>query len=255
MSPAYGGLGGGFDGASGAISGFGAPIMEGGAGSNPYMDILRRLQGLQGSQNGGPGAAAMRQLQALQARPLPPLPTPPGALDQYAPPTPDATAYDPGEDDPDRDYMTKVRGPESGGDDTIVNRTSGATGRFQFVQPTWDAIRKQAPDLGLDPTVSTDVGQQTRAMKFLTDQNRKALSTAIGGQPTDAQLYLAHFLGPQYAMMALKSPETPVERLFPANYIQQNPWMAGLTAGQLTDIMARKVNRPRNAQRPAQPPT
>ena len=53
-----------------------------------------------------------------------------------------------------------------------------------------------------DPTKSLEV------VKLFTEDNKKYLTKALGTEPTDAELYTAHFLGPTGAATFLKaSPE------------------------------------------------
>lgn len=102
------------------------------------------------------------------------------------------------------DYETWVRQRESAGDDTAQATTSSATGRYQFIESTWNDLRRRRPELNLTADGRTDPAQQERAMRALTDENRTALQGA-GFEATNGNLYLAHFLGAGGAIATLRA--------------------------------------------------
>ena len=186
---------------------------------NTYEQAMQQLQMLM-RQNSG----------ALTPPPSQPVAPPPQALNP-------ADVYNPS------GYLTNLGAVESSDRDDAVNSRSGATGRYQFIQPTWDAIRQQRPDLQLSADGRTDRAQSERAVRHLTEQNSKALAPALGRAPTHAELYLAHFFGPGWATSVLKNPETLVDTLLPQSFLEANPMLRGQTGAQLIQHFGKKFNR------------
>jgi len=92
------------------------------------------------------------------------------------------------------DYFERLKIAESGGDSDVKAKTSTATGHHQFIESTWQAlVTKHGKTYSLedrkDPIKSLEIA------KLFTEDNRRILSKALGGEPTDTQLYTAHFLG------------------------------------------------------------
>jgi hypothetical protein len=123
--------------------------------------------------------------------------------------------------------------------------TSSAKGLYQFIDQTWLATLKRAgPTLGLggyaDAIVATPDGRyavpdpaaRTAIMKLRSDpavsamvagaftrSNAAELANGIGRQPTEGELYIAHFLGPDGASRlisaAARDPRASAPALFP----------------------------------------
>ena len=131
--------------------------------------------------------------------------------------------------------------------------SSSAAGLFQFTKQTWlamlkrhgssnglghyaDAIEKRANrwvvaepgeadaiySLRQDPTVSAAMAAE------LAKENAAILQQALGREPSDGELYAAHFLGPEGAVKLVaakgKTPSRDSDALFPAA-AKANPWM------------------------------
>lgn len=137
-------------------------------------------------------------------------------------------------------YMASTAQSESGGSNTAKNPNSSATGKFQFLEGTWNDLARQNPDLGLTPDGRTDPAQQERAMKVFTAQNAKQLAGA--GIPVNpGSLYAAHFLGGGGATQVLSQPDnTPVASLVSPEVVQANPQLAQMTVGQFKQWAAQK---------------
>jgi hypothetical protein len=152
----------------------------------------------------------------------------------------------------DFDYLLKTALQESNFDAGAKASGSSATGLFQFVDQTWLATLKQAgPALGYGPyanaIVASSSGQYSvpdpaarRAVMSLrldpvanaamagalTRSNAAGLRTAIGREPTEGDLYVAHVLGASGAAKLIRAaasaPGTDAVSMFP-NAARANP--------------------------------
>lgn len=142
------------------------------AAHQAWTDDLSALIGL---PQGGPGG-----MPAAPAR-LPPMPTGNG------------------------DWASLMIAAESGGDPSAVNAASGATGLGQFLPATWNSMVDQHPELGL---TYEDIGNPD-AQRIMIGQAQAdytaALTPALGREPNNADLYMAHFFGPGAAEAVLTS--------------------------------------------------
>lgn len=114
-------------------------------------------------------------------------------------------------------YLAGVSRRESGGQADAKNPNSSATGAFQFIDSTWlSVVRGQADRLGLERAavarmsdaeilkLRNDPGLSAKAGALYAEQNANYLERKLGGRATDADLYLAHFLGPAGAVSFLQ---------------------------------------------------
>jgi hypothetical protein len=234
-----------------------------GAGANPYGGMLGLLQAQRKeAEQRIQRNAADRLRSILQSMPRQPQ-LQPGMLENYtsyAPPGPppnssldtdkvplafdpskvtteDSSFYDPAS------YYTNLSRAESADNDTAVNEKSGATGRFQFIMPTWRSIMRQAPQLELTEDGRTDRGQQWRAVQYLTKQNAGLLQKDLGRMPTHTELYLAHLLGPGWASAVLRAPDTQVQALVPQSFVDANPFLRGIDGRKLLQLFGPRFNR------------
>ena len=112
-------------------------------------------------------------------------------------------------------YYAKLRGKESGDSDTAKASTSSATGRYQFTEGTWEGLRKAHPELALTKDGRTNADQQERAVRVFTEENARHLESN-GIPATEANLYLAHFMGASGAVAMLQAdPNAEAATLFP----------------------------------------
>lgn len=127
-------------------------------------------------------------------------------------------------------YMTALAGRESSFNPNARAGTSSATGLYQFIDDTWlRTIERHGPALGLGDmrqrvkdnpaavlALRTDPSLSSRAAALLTRDNAAQLRRGLGREPTQADLYAAHFLGPDGALrLANADPDAPAADLLP----------------------------------------
>lgn len=135
---------------------------------------------------------------------------------------------------------------ESRGNPNAKAPTSSATGMFQFLNATWQAVvRKHRPDV-YESTAMPVLLAMRRDPKFcieigarFTEDNLKA----IGMDATGGDLYLAHFLGVGDARDFFRAdPSTPVANLVKPEVIKANEnILRNKTAGQVRAWAAKKM--------------
>ncbi|PAL21049.1 lysozyme family protein [Acetobacter syzygii] len=141
-----------------------------------------------------------------------------------------------------QNLLDHMRQAESGGDANATNPNSSATGAYQFTNPTWTALMRQHPNLGLTADGRTDPAQSQVAAKQLATDNL-AYMLAHGVQnPTEGQAYLAHFAGaPTATNLVQADPNTPISQIMSPQQIAANPFLRNMTAGQVQDWAAQKM--------------
>ena len=120
----------------------------------------------------------------------------------------------------DFDYLLKTAQRESSLDPTAKAKSSSASGLFQFIEQTWlGMVKGKGGEHGLgqyaqaisanngrydvaDPSVKAEILQlrndpATAAVMAgeFTRRNSQTLAGSLGRQPTDGELYAAHFMG------------------------------------------------------------
>ncbi|ODN72026.1 transglycosylase SLT domain-containing protein [Methylobrevis pamukkalensis] len=135
------------------------------------------------------------------------------------------------------EYLVKTAQRESAMNPEAKARTSSATGLFQFIESTWlETLKKSGEELGLgrfaDQVTVTESGKYTVAdpklrqeilalrkdpeissmmAGALTRQNAQFLNGRIGREPSDGELYIAHFLGAGGAAKLIRLAESAPE--------------------------------------------
>jgi hypothetical protein len=142
-------------------------------------------------------------------------------------------------------YLLSTAKAESGLDPKQASATSSARGLFQFIDQTWLMMLKEAgPALGYgryaqaisagangrfevaDPAersavlaLRDDPAANAALAAAFTKRNAAQLASQLGREPTDGELYIAHFLGAAGAgrliTLAATSPDGPTAAAFP----------------------------------------
>ena len=135
----------------------------------------------------------------------------------------------------DFDYLYKQANLESGLDPAAKAKTSSASGLYQFTKGTWrNTVLQHGAEHGLGWAANAVASQQdlaaVDALRFepeasaamageLASDNRSALTNALGREPDEVDLYLAHFLGSAGATKFLQAysadPSTAAAPLLP----------------------------------------
>jgi hypothetical protein len=143
------------------------------------------------------------------------------------------------------DYLLSTARRESGLDPSARAGTSSATGLFQFIDSTWlETVKEAGPALGFgdyasaiaktpsgtyvapDPAARAAIlalreDPEANALMAgaLTQRNREKLIDALGREPTEGELYAAHFMGAQGAAsligLAASAGDTNAAAAFP----------------------------------------
>jgi hypothetical protein len=146
-------------------------------------------------------------------------------------------------------FLDRLTMVEAGGRETAKNPRSSALGPFQFITSTFlDIARRHfMPEtVGLKSdrvlALRTDRAFSRRAAEIYTRESAAILSnnTIV---PTRANLRLAYLLGPVSAVRVLKAgAETPVQGILGGAVVRANPFMKGMTAGDLARWSQRNMD-------------
>lgn len=144
--------------------------------------------------------------------------------------------------------IDSIVGAESGGNPNATNPNSSASGLGQFINSTWvSTLRQHRPDIASGKSDADLIAlkadpQLSREMTgAYADDNGKILQGA-GVPVTPGSTYLAHFAGPQGAVSVLKAdPNTPISEVLTPGAVKANPFLQGMTAGDLQAWADRKM--------------
>lgn len=147
--------------------------------------------------------------------------------------------------------VDQIIGVESGGDPTAKNPMSSASGPSQFIDSTWlSTIKQHRPDLAqnmsdADLLALKSDPQLSRDMTAAYAADNGAILSKAGLPVTPGTTYLAHFAGPQGAVKVLNAdPNAPVGDVLGAGAVNANPFLRGMTAGDLKAWADRKMGGP-----------
>jgi hypothetical protein len=142
------------------------------------------------------------------------------------------------------DYLLATAQKESALDPTARARSSSATGLFQFIEQTWlGLVKTEGPKHGLgdyagaitaksDGTLGVDDPKARRQILALrqdpqvasvmagtfTQKNRDLLAAELGREPSNADLYVAHFLGGRGAVDLIRAAQAAPRRSAAADF-------------------------------------
>lgn len=145
--------------------------------------------------------------------------------------------------------VNKIIKVESGGRADARNTRSSATGLGQFINSTWlRMMRTYRPDLAQSMSEADLLALRTnpelsREMVRNLARENEAYLRNRGHSITAGRLYLAHFLGPQGADIALRAdPNATVLSVMGAGVVNANPFLKGWTVAQMTSWSDRKMS-------------
>jgi len=151
------------------------------------------------------------------------------------------------------DYLVKTAARESSFNPSAKAKTSSATGLFQFIESTWlETMKEAGPKHGLnqysdhikrsksgkyyvsDPQMRREILDLRKDPEIsstmagaLTQKNAQYLERKIGREPTDGELYMAHFLGAHGASRLIDAtaanPEMRADKIFAAQARANKP--------------------------------
>ena len=132
---------------------------------------------------------------------------------------------------PGGSYEAKVRAGESGSDDSAVNKTTGAAGRYQFMPATAESLRKKYPELKISDNWRTNASDQEKLMKAYTDESREALRK-MGSPVTGGRLYAMHMFGQGGGQRILAGLDKPISEITTAAERAANPFLNNFVTGR-----------------------
>lgn len=143
--------------------------------------------------------------------------------------------------------VDRIIGVESAGKADAKNPNSTATGAGQFIASTWtNMIRKYRPDLVAGKSASDILSMRndpelSREMTARYAQENAQFLRNQGIQITDANVYLAHFLGPRGASQILKAePGASVAAIVGEGVVNANGFLRGMS---VADIRAWSIKK------------
>lgn len=133
--------------------------------------------------------------------------------------------------------------------ESSFNPNLGGTGSIRGGYQMTRALRRQYgipesyTDRATGRTVNPTIDQQTKGFAAYTTDLRKDMSSRLGREPTNAEIYLGHHFGPWRAagMVSGRIPaNTPVENVFSPLEMRGNPHFAraGTTGNLASSIMS-----------------
>jgi hypothetical protein len=173
-----------------------------------------------------------------------------------------------GQSESEKRLLDRLMIVESGGRQFAKNPLSSALGPFQFVEGTFlEIMRRTKPALTAgksdpeilrlraDPEISRGA-----ALIYIRESAKSFAARNVAANSTN--LRLAFFLGQTGALRVLSAnPDKPVSSILSASTLAANPWLGGLSAGQLIRWSSRQVNAGEanpepsmGAGQPAEPP-
>lgn len=153
----------------------------------------------------------------------------------------------------DPTVLSTFAGIESSWNPNAAAGTSSAKGLGQFINATWRSMLAQyASKFGINPQTSPfDPRANALMLGEYIKSNQRYLTGVLHRNPTDTELYMAHFLGPGGAGKILAAPgNTPAAALDPSAAAANIPIFyrdnTALTKNQMVSLLNRKVSHYRS---------
>jgi hypothetical protein len=120
------------------------------------------------------------------------------------------------------DYYERLKMAESGGQAEVKSKSSSATGHHQFIKSTWQSLTtKYKKDYTLEDR--KDPAKSLEIAKLYTEENKSSLQKVLKREPTDTELYTAHFLGTSGAKKFLMaSPFDKASKVVQKGQVERN---------------------------------
>jgi len=136
-----------------------------------------------------------------------------------------------------------IAGLESGGDYSAKNPESTASGKYQFIEPTFLGVQKNNPDL---PKVNfeqfkKDPAVQEQYQAALRQENQSALKKR-GLDVSPSNEYIFHWAGAPKGTALLKAPDdAPLGEFFSDNVLKKNRLTADMSVGEFKQSISDKM--------------
>ena len=131
-------------------------------------------------------------------------------------------------------YLERLAQLESGNNPNAASPASSARGLYQFTNAT-------GTQYGI--TDPYDVEQQNDAVQKLTADNYNVLKNALGREPTEGELYLAHQQGANGALKLLSNPSARAVDVVGPNAVINNGGSQDMTAGDFANKWINKFEQ------------
>jgi hypothetical protein len=121
--------------------------------------------------------------------------------------------------------LDRIAQAESGGDPNAKNSIGSASGLLQFTNDTWaKMVARYGKQTGIGLKDKNNPKAQMVMGELLTRDNGRVLSKGMGREPTDGELYAAHFLGASDALKLIKAQGSGKQAilLFPRRVVADN---------------------------------
>ena len=138
---------------------------------------------------------------------------------------------------------------ESGLNPSAKAGSSSAAGLFQFIRGTWNAMMaRNAAKYGLDRNTPPTDPTAATAMAIEYIRENKRIISKVKPNPTPADIYMAHFLGPYGAKSMLSAPDSaPAAQVAPraaaANKAIFYNGSTAVSVGELKKKLADKITK------------
>ena len=127
----------------------------------------------------------------------------------------------------DPELAVKIASTESAGKSKAKNSRSTAGGLFQVIDETWKRY-------GGAPGKKFDVDENIRIGTDILADNSARLEKKFGRAPSGAELYAAHFFGPEKGVQIMSAPaDTPLNAFLSKKVFKANPNLKDKTAGDI----------------------